>query len=183
MQSNPVIEEQQRAVREAREKEAFRHNFIVTFVVAAIEDIPREPSFRIVKRFCDENHVAFSAREYNTVKYDEDCHYIAKLPAFHIYGKKHRELWNTTYPDDNPIQKIQDEIVRWRREQEKKRARKEAWEKKVSGLIAFFEGLTKKKTALKQPLPPKKKAAVAAIPLEYIDKAPFAAAVPNMPLK
>jgi hypothetical protein len=42
------------------------------------------------------------------------------MPAFHLYSEYGRHYWNTFFPSENPIQKIQDEIVHWRKEEEKK---------------------------------------------------------------
>jgi hypothetical protein len=156
MLTNPVIEEQEEAQKERREKEAFRHPFVVTCVVPYIEDTKIHVSFRLIKRFCEDNQVPFSAREYDWRRYSEDRDEIAEMPAFHLYSQFGKHYWNTFFPSENPIQKIQDEILHWKQEEERKKEKKERWEKKVAGFIAFFEGLSlKKKPKIVEPERPK----------------------------
>lgn len=171
MLTNRILESQETVRQEQRIKEAFRHPFIVTCVVPYIEDIRENPSFRLVKKFCEENHVPFSAREYNHIRYSEDCDNISEMPAFHLYGRNGHEHWNTYYPKDNPIQKIMEEIIRWKSDQEKKKARKEAWERKVVGLISFFEGLSFKKKP-KITVPERPKSLPAKVPIQLPDTLP-----------
>ena len=168
MLSNPYVDRQKELERQAKEKDAFRHEFSVNMVVRDTDNITDIRAFTLVKNFCTENHVIFSAREYDSDRYNEDRDYIIKLPAYHMYGQRGKDYWATFYPNENPIQKIQDEIVRYRKEQEQKQAKKEAWNRRVKGIIAFFELLSlKKKPALNEPLPKKKKALPAKVPVEF----------------
>ena len=175
MLNNPVVEKQREADKERREKEAFRHPFVVTCVVPYIEDVKNHPSFRIVKRFCEDNQVPFSSRDYDAKRYDEDCEYIYEMPAFHLYSEHGHHYWDTFFTKDNPIQKIQDEIIRWRKEEEekerKKQAKKDAWERKVAGLVAFFEAITFKKKP-KMIVPERPKPMPSKIPLQLSDSMP-----------
>jgi hypothetical protein len=170
MLSNPVIEQLEKAEKEARERDAFRHTFSVVCVVAYTDQIPSLNAFHIVKKFCDENHVAFSCREYDAHRYYEDRDNIERLPAFHLMCRRTKELWGTYHVFENPIQKIQDEIKRHWDQERRRRERREAWQKKVTGLVEFFENLSfKKKPKLKDPLPSRPKSLPPKIPLEFLD--------------
>lgn len=171
MLTNPALEQKEKNETERREKEAFRYPFIVTCVVRYTEDLNETPHFQLVRTFCAENHISFSAREYDCHRYDEDCNYIEKLPAFHLYSKNGREYLETYYTDQNPIQKIQTEILEWKKNQAKRKARKDAWQRRTAGLIGFFESLSFKKKP-KLSLPERPKSLPAKVPLEFIDSLP-----------
>lgn len=171
MLHNPTVEIRNQNEKERREKEAFRYPFIVTCVVRYTEDLPNTPSFKLVRTFCENNHVAFSAREYDSHRYSEDCNFIEKLPAFHLYYKNGREHYMTFYGDQNPVQKILEEIGDWKKEQEKRKARKEAWDRRITGLISFFEGLSFKKKP-KLIVPERPKSLPAKVPVQLPDALP-----------
>lgn len=171
MLTNPAVLIAKQKEKERREREAFRHSFIVTCVVPYIEELSIHPSFRFVKQFCEENQVPFSTREYDSDRYKEDRDEISRMPAFHMYDKNGHSHFQTFFHDENPIQKIQTEIISWQKAQERKQARKEMWERKVSGLISFFEGLSFKRKP-KMNVPERPKSLPAKIPLEYIDSLP-----------
>lgn len=171
MLQNPVVEQQIQAEKERREKEAFRHPFVVTCVVPYIEDVKHHPAFSIVKKFCEENQVPFSAREYDYRRYEEDCDHIYEMPAFHMYSENGKHYWDTFFIKDNPYQKIREEIMFWKEREQKRLEKKERWEKRVTRLVAFFENLSPKKKP-KMIVPPKPKAAPAKVPLELPDKLP-----------
>lgn len=159
MIENPAVDQ----TVETRVETLFKYPFKVTCVVSYVDELDRHPAFKIVKQFCQANRVPFSAREYNSTRYDEDCHYISQLPAFHIYSKG--ELCGTYFTDDNIIQKIQDEIVCYKQEQERKRKRKEAWNNRMNRLVQFFEGLGKKKP--KMVVPARPAPTQAAVPIAF----------------
>lgn len=165
------MEQQREAEKERREKDAFRHPFVVTCVVPNVKDINNHPSYRIVKRFCEENQVPFSSRDYDWRRYDEDCDNISEMPAFHIYSEHGKHYWDTFFPHQNPIQKIQDEIVHWKKEEEKKLAKKERWEKRVASVVAFFEGLSLKKKP-KMIVPDRPKPLPSKVALQFPDTMP-----------
>ena len=165
--SNPIVDTLESSEKERKEKEAFRHEFMVTMVVETVEDVQKFAAFHLVKKFCSENHVAFSTRDYDSKKYEDDRENIVHLPAFHLSVRSNRNLLDTFYPRDNPIQKIQDEILQYHKEIERKRQKKEAWEKKVQSLISFFESFSFKKKPKLEVAPRKKKVEVAKVPIEY----------------
>lgn len=157
---NPAVDQ----TVQTRIETPFKYPFKVTCVVPYVDELNRYPCFEIVKQFCQANRIAFSAREYNSTRYDEDCHYISRMPAFHFYGKS-SELWGTYFTDTNIIQKIQDEIVCYKQQQERKRKRAEVWNSRVTRLVQFFEGLGKKKP--KMVVPERPNAALAQVPIAF----------------
>lgn len=168
MLHNPYIVERERIEQEQREIDAFRHEFSVSCIVETSENIESTATFRIVRQFCLQNKVPFSTREYDANRFEEDCDNIIRLPAYHIYAYRGTSYIKTVYPNQNVIQKIQNEIDAWHLREAEKKRRKEVWNKRVSNLIAFFENLSlKKKPALKIPLPMKKKPKAAEVPIEF----------------
>ena len=55
----------------------------------------------MVRKFCQDQYLTLTAREYDPDHYEEDANVIANLPAFHVY---YEDGWDDTfYPDDNYI--------------------------------------------------------------------------------
>lgn len=164
--NNQLLERQEQLEKEKREKEEFRYDLKVNFILKDTEFINDFAAFHLVKKFCSENNIVFSAREYNSYAYKEDRDYVEKLPAFHLFTRKNSDYISTFYANDNPIQKIQSEIVKIKEENEKKLRKKELWDKKVANLISFFEHICFKKPVLKEKIVTKKKS-IEKVPIEY----------------
>ena len=162
MLNNPVNE-----TRDAPTPAPFHYPFIVTCVVPFVDELDRHPSFHVVKKFCEENDVQFSCRDYNHIRYEEDCDYISRMPAFHFYFTKPREYDSTWFYDENPIQKIQKRILEWNDEQLRKQQRKEAWQHRMTRLREVFTISLKKKP--KMIVPKRAAASVARVPIQYGD--------------
>jgi hypothetical protein len=128
MQTNPIA-------RKLREN----HDIMVHYVVKNINDIHHTAHFRIVKAFCGDNHIGFQAREYNSYHILEDKEHIERLPAFQLYLDK--SYYGVFYPEDNPIARIQNEIIEWQAREEIRLKKLEARKKRISRLISFFERL------------------------------------------
>lgn len=170
MLANPVIEAQNEAQKEASAAAAFRMPFKICCVMDP-GDEENHPVLKKVRDFCTETQIPFYSRSYNPTKFDEDCHFISYLPAFHVYDK--RGYKDTFFPKDRPIQIIQSLILEWKEEERKKAEKAAARRQKVARLIAFFENLTiRKKPALQTPLKPKKVVKAAAVPVAYGDSLP-----------
>jgi hypothetical protein len=138
MQSNPIVDQRKDQEEQQAKEAAFRYPFRICCVYHS-EDGCDFPVFHEVKRYCEENHLTFYAREYNYEKYEEDL-YIKKLLAFHIYYKGY--VQETHYYDNNPVHKLQ--LVVWAYqdvEREKARARQrhqEQWDKIKETWSAVF---------------------------------------------
>jgi hypothetical protein len=149
MQSNPIVEKQQKEEQERRVREGFRYPFKIACVYEDKENSDF-PIIREVKDYCDQNNLTFLARQYDTDKYGDDI-LIKRLPAFHIYYKNYID--GTEYYNSDPIRKIQ--ILVWAyqdemREKERRRIhRQEQWNTIVEGVksVLSLEWL-KKKAAL-----------------------------------
>jgi hypothetical protein len=128
MESNPVVDAQVEAETRRRAAAAYRYPYRVVCVFLDAENSDF-PIIQDVKAYCDVNNVTFFARQYNAEKYEEDVA-IFRLPAFHIYHKKH--VFETHYYDTNPVYKIQLVIWAYRdeeRDRERARVRRqERWE-------------------------------------------------------
>ncbi len=138
MESNPIVDRLREAEEEHRRKESFRYPFKIQCVYLA-EDGCDFPIFHEVKKYCSQNNLVFSAREYNYEKYQEDL-YIKRLLAFHIYYKGY--VQETHYYDNDPVHKIQ--LIVWAYqdvELEKAKAkqkRQEKWDKFKENWNAIF---------------------------------------------
>ena len=74
-------------------------------VVCVVDDLG-EKDDRLLKmrEFCKINHVQFTMRVFDSIKYSEDCNNIHRLPAFHIKIK--RNYQRTFYPNTRPYQHV-----------------------------------------------------------------------------
>jgi hypothetical protein len=138
MESNPIIDRQKEAEEEYKKKESFRYPFRVVCVYTP-GDGWDFPVFHETKKYCSENHLTFSAREYNFERFPEDMAIFRTL-AFHIYHGNY--VQETQYYDTDPIHKIQ--LIVWAYEdleREKAKARQkrqEKWDKMKETLNSVF---------------------------------------------
>jgi hypothetical protein len=146
MQSNPIVESQQKEEQERRLREGFRYPFKIVCVYEDKENSDF-PIIREVKDYSDQNNLTFLARQYDTEKYSDDI-LIKRLPAFHIYYKNYID--RTEYYNSDPIRNIQ--LLVWAyqdemREKERRRIhRQEQWNSFVEGVhhVLSFEWMKKK---------------------------------------
>ena len=128
MQSNPVLDEQERLRAEQRAKERFRYPYRVT-CVCLDENHCDFPIIHDVRAHCNENSITFSARLFNSDRFEEDRE-IRRLPAFIVYYKM--EVHEILYYDLDPVHKLK--VIVWAYEdelvaKEKMRIRRqEQWE-------------------------------------------------------
>ena len=69
------------------------NRFLVVFVVRNIQNLKETTD---VRELCISEGIAFKIRDYCSRTYHEDCEYVERLPAFHIYLDKKYE--QTLYP-------------------------------------------------------------------------------------
>jgi hypothetical protein len=149
--SNPIVELAQAKVAERRKKEEFRFPFKIVCVLGVIEDRDKHNSIRLVRKFCDENKVVFSIREYDSDRFEMDRNHVSRFPAFHLLERTSNDWWLTMYGNENPIGCIQEEILRYRDLERQKRERAAERETQMNRIRSFFtfEGKWfKRKTAL-----------------------------------
>lgn len=99
-------------------------------------DYKPDGSFFLVRDFCEKNGLPIYSRNFDSMKYHEDCHYVVSLPAFHLYEKN--ICRKTFLPTEDLIRKIYGEIDKWKMEEamriQKAAARAAKWAK----VRAFF---------------------------------------------
>ena len=149
MQSNPIVEQQQKEEQQKRIREGFRYPFQIICVYEDKEN-SNFPIIREVKDYCNQNNLTFLARQYDIDKYNDDM-LVKRLPAFHIYYKKYIHM--TEYYNSDPIRKIQ--LLVWAyqdemREKERRRIhRQEQWNSIVETVHSVFSlEWMKRKSAL-----------------------------------
>ena len=69
----------------------------VTCVIHPMKD-QLAPALDKILTYCEENSIPFAVRTFNPRKYSDDCVFIEKLPAIHIY--KGSAYTNTLSPDE-----------------------------------------------------------------------------------
>ena len=107
----------------------FNSQFNITF----INDYRFSDSskYMFIKQFCEENKISFILRNYNSVEFQDDCDYISKLPAFHLYFQKKGYI-NTFHLSDDVIRQVEHDINNIKIEEEKKKLRKDWYRSFVS---------------------------------------------------
>lgn len=110
-----------------------RITFVVKDVTAAAGP---SITYNDLKLYCKIHNIILTVREYCSKTYSEDCDNIIRLPAFHIYKN---DQWLTTVYNKNDIHnKVQSDINVWQREQEQRRLRREAWQRRYRSVTTFF---------------------------------------------
>ena len=87
----------------------FYKQFKVVYVNKDTNIVDNTSSIDTIQRFCSNESINFSLRNFNSLDYDEDCEHITRLPAIHMYVND-RHL-GTYYPNEDPILSIRMEIT------------------------------------------------------------------------
>ena len=85
----------------------FKKKFTLTLVKKSESSI--DNLYIDLKKFCQMNSISFIVRDYNSSQFEEDCDYITKLPAIHLYMCKKGYL-ETFYPSDTSSDTYQTNI-------------------------------------------------------------------------
>jgi hypothetical protein len=114
-------------------------------ICCIVDELPdaNDESIKRIRDYCLDKNVIFETRVYDSYKYTNDRHFIRILPAFHLYVYNVYE--RTFYPNTRPYQHINEGIQLYIDKIEKKRKRKEDWEKYVNNFkfkIRYVFGLT-----------------------------------------
>jgi hypothetical protein len=93
-----------------------------------------------------EKGAMFMTRIYDSKKYSEDCNFIERLPALHIY--KERSYIKTFYPNTRPLQHVNETVEEYLRVLESRRLKKDKWNKMFKKVLKWFKAIGKKKTRM-----------------------------------
>ncbi len=87
------------------------------YVIAVLEDLTyySDQDIQKVHRYCVTNNIAFESREFDSIKYSIDKHFVERLPAFHIFSES--AYVRTFYPVGRPIQIIQETVNNYHHKQ------------------------------------------------------------------
>ena len=116
--------------------------FTICCVVGSKEDEKEIEELFQIKKFCDDNNVKFTSREFDAQAYEEDCLYIKTLPSFHIYDKKKITQGIFTLTEE-PIEKIKVFISKYKMITEEQKRKQEVWNQRFESVKGLFSGFTK----------------------------------------
>ena len=142
---NPIVQRQQQIEEERRAREDFRFPVRIHYVYSPHErQNPDDVDVILIRDFCKKNNIYFLARTYDMDKYEEDCNYIRRLPAFQVY---YDYSWDSTcYYPLSAIAIAKKLIV----EYEQKQRNVHDWTKKRSRFLEFFRNLFRKKSLMER---------------------------------
>ncbi len=119
-------------------------------VEAVVEDLDDMNLRSIIdmRNFCKEKDIHFESRVYNSRKYNIDCEFIERLPAFHLFEKKIYQ--ETFYPSDFAYQLVSEQVAAYKirkAETERQRGRFRRW---AASVRAAAEAAMRRETALER---------------------------------
>lgn len=93
-----------------------------------------------VKEFCESRAIKFSARYFDSTKYEHDAMMVSSLPCFYLSKRKSSHPYSVMYPD-TVIEGLKTEALRCKSELEEKERkeeeRKEAWNRTFQWMMSF----------------------------------------------
>ncbi len=116
--------------------------FIICCVIGSEEDEKEIEELFQIKKFCEDNNVKFTSREFDAEKFEEDCLYIKTLPSFHIYDKKRTTQGIFTLADE-PLEKIKAQITKYKLIEEEEKRKQEVWNQRFESVKGLFSVFTK----------------------------------------
>ena len=97
------------------ETETFRYGLRVCYIYGSQKKHEVLPA---VRKFCQDEYLILTAREYDPEHYTEDAQVITALPAFHVY---YEDGWDDTfYPQDNYVRILRKHVNQAREEYARK---------------------------------------------------------------
>jgi hypothetical protein len=145
MFANPVQETKDAQAAAARDEEKIKYPIRICCILR--DNV--QYSDELIKSIRDhtiDKGAMFTTRIYDSKKYSEDCNFIERLPAFHIY-KEHSYI-KTFYPNTRPLQHVNDTVDEYLRVLEVRRLKKDKWNKTFKKVLKWFKSIGKKKTRL-----------------------------------
>lgn len=96
----------------------------------------KDPILRKLVEFCQHNKISIQTREFDPNGYEEDSHYIERLPAIQIYIRSVYQ--DTIYPDFKPIQFLRLEFDKFQLEELEREAKRQIWEQRIRSMKNMF---------------------------------------------
>jgi len=116
VQTNPYIEALTEEQRKQNNLNTRRHKFSVHGLYMEGKPI-REELYDVARIYCKENHIEFILRDFYSGM-PEDCEYVERLPAFHIY---YEEEWAMTFYNGDELESRLQQIIEEVKIQKKKK--------------------------------------------------------------
>ena len=105
-QTNPYIEAATEEQRKQNNLNTRRHKFSVHGLYMEGKPI-QEKLYDVARIYCKENHIEFILRDFYSGM-PEDCEYVERLPAFHIY---YEDEWAMTFYEGNELESRLQQII------------------------------------------------------------------------
>ena len=96
-----------------------------------------DPIYRKIVDYCSLMKINFTIRIFDSIKYSEDCEYITRLPAIHIYEKTDHVC--TAFPEDKIINIIRDQYEKSELEMLEYISKKQIWDERLKFLKRIFK--------------------------------------------
>ena len=107
----------------------------VHYVYQTSMDI-NDPIMRKVQEFCEYFRLGFRIRKFDSVELEEDRDNITQLPAIQVYIRKYYE--DTIYPNNQPIQSLQELFCKFDIAEMERKAKKQIWNERIRYLKSKF---------------------------------------------
>jgi hypothetical protein len=101
-----------------------------------------------MRNYCKEKSIHFESRLHNSRKYNIDCEFIERLPAFHLFEKKIYQ--ETFYPSDFAYQLVGEQIAAYKIRKAEKERRKGRFKRWAASFRKAMAEKMRKETALER---------------------------------
>ena len=145
IQVNPVIEKQELNKQRSKLPE---YPVRICCVVDELSEASRFTLLKEIKDYAHKSGAIYMTREYDSIKYSDDCNNISRLPALHIYIKGSYN--RTFYPNTRPLQHIDEAVEICIKEENKKIERKKKWKNIYTSFINWIKNITHRETRMER---------------------------------
>ena len=101
-----------------------------------------------MRNFCKEKNIAFETRLYNSRKYQIDCEFVERLPAFHLFEKKIYQ--ESFYPSEFAYHLVAEQVAAYKIRKAEKERRKGRFKRWAASVRVALEEAMKKESALER---------------------------------
>jgi hypothetical protein len=127
--------------------EKVRYPIRIYCIVRDLSDT-RDELIQEIREHTQNSGAMFMTRIYDSKKFSEDCNFIERLPAFHVY--RNYSYIKTFYPNTRPLQHINESIDAYIQKLETKKRQSARWNKRVLSIVAWFKKLLHRKTRMEE---------------------------------